>query len=245
MKKFLGILFLLILIAAGVCAYFFPGIPYYYKCTHDLEFTENIWEEAPKDLPALTDGYGEYSTDEVRVTAWNDMEAQRSSSKDQIIWENVDNGHFISIYTEQISESSDFLDMTGITHSALDAYCKDAEKTTPENNYEFVKLVASITMKDFDIHSYKNSKTFYKIMKIKSEEFYTGENFPIKFYPVDGVGYRGYLLSGVDPDGDHGYKNYAIINVYPEKDKHTRYIITLSVTDWNEVLAIAESIKLK
>ena len=76
-------------------------------------------------------------------------------------------------------------------------------------------------------------------------EFYTGKDFPIKFYPVDGVGYRGYLLSGVDPDGDHGYKNYAIINVYPEKDKHTRYIITLSVTDWNEVLAIAESIKLK
>ena len=27
------------------------------------------------------------------------------------------------------------------------------------------------------------------------------------FYPVDGVGYRGYLLSGVGPDGDHGYEN--------------------------------------
>ena len=47
MKKFLGILFLLIIVAAGVCAYFFPGIPYKYKCTHELELTDSIWETFP------------------------------------------------------------------------------------------------------------------------------------------------------------------------------------------------------
>ena len=53
MKKFFGILFLLIIAAAGVCAYFFPGIPYKYKCTHELQLTDSIWETIPDDLPPL------------------------------------------------------------------------------------------------------------------------------------------------------------------------------------------------
>ncbi|MCR4795942.1 MULTISPECIES: hypothetical protein [Ruminococcus] len=244
MKKILGILFLLIIVAAGVCAYFFPGIPYYYKCTHELEIRDSIWEELPKDLPKLSEGYADFSTMGVRITAWNDMEAQRAADDNAVTWANEDKSHMINISQERINESSDFLDMTGITHDDLDAYCKDAEKTTPESKYEFVKLMASLTMDDFDIHNYKNSKTFYRIMKLKSDDFYFGKEFPVKFYPVDGVGYRGYLLSSVEPDGDHGYAKFAVINIYPEKDKKTRYIIDISVTDWNEVLAIANSIKL-
>lgn len=244
MKKFLGILFLLILIAAGVCAYFFPGIPYYYKCTHELEMTDNIWEDIPKDLPKLSEGYADFSTMGIRITAWNDMEAQRTNDENNVTWANKDESHYVTVYSERINENDDFLDMTGISHDDLAAYCKSAEKTVPETKYEFVKLMASITMNDFDIHSYKNSKTFYRIMKLKSEDLYFGKEFPVKFYPVDGVGYRGYLVSAVGPDGNHGYENYTIINIYPEKDKHTRYIIDISVTDWNEVLAIANNIKL-
>ena len=36
----------------------------------------------------------------------------------------------------------------------------------------------------------------------------------------------------------------AVINVYPEKNKHKRYIIILSFTDKDEILSIAGKIKL-
>ena len=37
---------------------------------------------------------------------------------------------------------------------------------------------------------------------------------------------------------------YVVANIYPEKDKKTRYIVIISFTELDEVLAIAESIKL-
>ena len=244
MKKILGILFLLIIIAAGVCAYFFPGIPYYYKCTHEFEVRDSIWEELPKDLPELSEGYADFSTLGVRITAWNDMEAQRTPDDNTVTWANEDESHVITVYQERVNESSDFLDMTGIDHDDLDAYCKDAEKTTPESKYEFVKLMASLTMDDFDIHNYKNSKTFYKIMKQKNDAPFTDRNNPVKFYPVDGVGYRGDLVKDIAVEPETASGNYLIINIYPEKDKKTRYIISVRLGDLNESLAIAESIKL-
>ena len=82
MKKFLGILFLLIVIAIGVAAYFFPGIPYYYKCTHEFELLENTVSELPAGS-VLPDDYADYSNLGVRVTAWGDMEAQRTDDKNQ------------------------------------------------------------------------------------------------------------------------------------------------------------------
>jgi hypothetical protein len=238
MKKFLGILFLLVIIAAGVCAYIFPGTPYYYKCTHELHITDNIWEKAPEGLPKLSEGFADFSSMGVRITAWNDMETVNTGSKENVTWQNDNGSHSVSISVEHLSENDDFLDRTGITPEELDQYCKNAEKTTPENKYEFVKLFASLTMDDFDIHNFKNSKTFYKLMLCKDDLYSAGE-VPIKIYPVDGVGFRGYLLT----EQNGGQKN-AVINIYPEKDKKTRYIIELSVTDWNEILAIANSIKL-
>ncbi|SEH57162.1 hypothetical protein SAMN02910265_01543 [Ruminococcus flavefaciens] len=244
MKKILGILFLLILVAAGVCAYFFPGIPYYYKCTHELELRDNIWQEIPKDLPKLSEGYADFQTMDIRVTAWNDIEAQRKGDDNNVTWANEDHSHFITIFSERINESEDFLDMTGIDHGELDAYCKDAEKTTPESKYEFVKLMASLTMDDFDIHNYKNSKTFYKIMKQKNEDIFKNRAYPVSFYPVDGVGYRGYLVKGLEYGYEKNTDKYVVANIYPEKDKKTRYIVIISFTELDEVLAIAESIKL-
>lgn len=239
MKKFLGILVLLIIIAAGVCAYLFPGTPYYYKCTHELDLTENIWENTPPNVNPLPEDYENYDGFGVRITAWNDMRSDLSGDKDQLIWKNADDTHSISIVTEKLNENSDFLDRTGITKEALDKYCKAAEKTTPENAYEFVKLVTSLTMDDFDIHNFKNAKTFYQLMKQK-EEFYMGEGFPVRFYAVDGVGFRGFLMTAKSPDQN----NYAVVNIYPEKDKRTRYIIDLSITSPDDVIAVAESIKL-
>lgn len=238
MKKFLGILFLLVIIAAGVCAYIFPGTPYYYKCTHELHITDNIWEKVPDDLPKLNDGYADFSSMGIRITAWNDMETVNTSSKDNVTWQNDNGSHCVNLMMEHQSENDDFLDRTGITPEDLDQYCKKAEKTTPENKYEFVKLFASITMDDFDIHNFKNSKTFYKLMLCKDDLYSTGEA-PAKIYPVDGVGFRGYLIT----DQTDGKKN-AVINIYPEKEKKTRYIIDLSVTDQEDVVAVAESIKL-
>lgn len=237
MKKVLGIIILLVIVASGVCAYFFPGIPYYYKCTHEL-YTENIWKNLPDDLPKLTEGYTDFSTGEVRITAWDDMEAERSETNDTVSWANEDETHFVSITAEALNESEDFLDRTGIPHEDLDQYCKAVKKTPPENIYELMKLMAGLTMEDFDIHNFRNSKTFYKLMKLKNE-VYAGEEFPTYFYPIDGVGYRGYLVAATGPEED-----LSIINIYPEKDRHKRYIIAISVTDWNEVIAAAKSIKL-
>lgn len=243
MKKIkVGILFLFIIAAVGVCAYLFPGIPYYYKCTHAL-YTDSIWEELPDDLQKLTEGYEKFSTDDVRITAWDDMETQLSVDKDTVMWQNEDETHYVTITCEALDESEDFSDRIGITHEALDKYCKAAEKTTPENIYEFMKLMASLTMDDFDIHNFRNSKTFYKIMKMKSDEIvcYTdGSFFPLSFYPIDGAGYRGYLFICLEAPND----NYALVNIYPENDTHKRYIIALSITDLNEVIAVAESIEL-
>lgn len=237
MKKILGIIIILVIASAGACAYFFPGIPYYYKCTHEL-YTESIWKNIPDELPELKTGFTDFSTGEVRMTAWDDMEAQRSGTNDTVSWANEDETHFISITSEVRSENEDFLDRTGITHEDLDKYCKAAEKTTPENTYELVKLMAGLTMDDFDIHNFRNSKTFYKLMKLKNE-LYTGEELPTALYPIDGVGYRGYLAASTGPEED-----LSLINIYPERDRHKRYIIAISVTDWNEVIAAAKSIKL-
>lgn len=240
MKKFLGILVLLIIVAAGVCAYLFPGTPYYYKCTHELELTENIWEGTPTDIKPLPEDYKNYDGFGVRITAWGDMKLRPTGDEKSSVWSNEDNSHLICITQERISENEDFLDMTGINHDDLNAYCMDTEKTTPENKYEFVKLMASLTMDDFDIHNYKNSKTFYKIMKKKNEDFCDDAGKPLRLCPVDGVGFRGFLMTAKSPD-----KNaHAVINIYPEKDKRTRYIIDLSVTSPDEVIAVAESIKL-
>ncbi|MCR5600431.1 MAG: hypothetical protein K6G33_06815 [Ruminococcus sp.] len=239
MKKFLGILFLLVIIAAGVCAYVFPGTPYYYKCTHELDLTDNIWENAPTTPEKLPDDYENYSGFDLRITAWGDMRSERTNNKEQLTWKNDDGSHTLSIFSEKLNENSDFLDRTGITKEALEKYCKTAEKTTPENAYEFIKLVTSLTMDDFDIHNFKNAKTFYQLMKLK-EEYYMGDGYPARFYAVDGVGFRGFLITAKSPDNN----NYAMVNIYPEKDKRTCYHIDLSVTDQEDVVAVAESIKL-
>ncbi|MBP5580847.1 MAG: hypothetical protein J6X85_03495 [Ruminococcus sp.] len=238
MKKVLGILFLLAIVAAGVCAYLFPGIPYKYKCTHELELTDSIWENVPEDIEKLPAEYASYSNFGLRLTAWEDMKPVRTDSKEKAQWQNGDEYHIVSIATERINESDDFLDRTGISHEALERYCKAVEKTTPENQYEFMKLVASLTMDDFDIHDFKNSKTFYLLMKVKND-MYLGEKFPAKLYCVDGVGYRGFLYT------EKSQKNTsAIINIYPDRDKSSRYTLEVSVADWNETIAIAKSIKL-
>lgn len=239
MKKFLGILILLIFIAAGVCAYIFPGTPYYYKCTHEFKITDNIWENATTEpLTSIAD-YENFTSPYLRITAWSDMKLRPSKDEKITIWANEDNSHLICITQERISENEDFLDMTGINHDDLDTYCKDTEKTTPENKYEFVKLMASLTMDDLDIHNYKDSKTFYKIMKKKNENFCNDAGEPLRLCPVDGVGYRGYLRTSQNAND-----NNIIITIFPEKDKRTRYVIELSETEWNEILAIANSIKL-
>lgn len=238
MKKFLGILFLLIVIAIGVAAYFFPGIPYYYKCTHEFKLMDSIISDLPTDLPPVSDEPADYSALGIKLTAWEDMEPVRTDDKNSSIWENEDRSHFISVYAESLGSNYDFLDRTGISHEDLDRYCKKMEKTTPETLPEFVKLVCSLTMEDFDIHDSKNAKTFYRMMDIKNKE-YIDDIHQINFYTADGVGYRGYLKTANAPAGD-----YALINIYPDKDKQKRYIIEMSVTDWNEVKAVTESIKL-
>lgn len=235
MKRFLGILFLLVIVAAGVCAYFFPGIPYKYKCTHDLELTDSIWENIPENIPPLPADYSDYSNFGVRITAWNDMEPVRTNDKTKAKWLNSDEDCWIGITEERLSESDDFLDRTGISHEALDRYCKAVEKTTPENQYEFTKLVASLTMDDFDIHDFKNSKTFYLLMKTKNE-LYLGSKM---FYCADGVGFRGYFYTKHAPEANQGY-----MIIYPDRDKHTRYTIEISVFDYYQAFAMAESIKL-
>lgn len=238
MKKFLGILFLLIVIAVGVCVFFFPGIPYYYKCTHEFGLLENTVSELPAGS-VLPDDYADYSNLGVRVTAWGDMEAQRTDDKNQGLWENKDGSHVISVYAENLGDNYDFLDRTGISHEALDRYCKAVKKATPETPYDFMKLVGSVTMEDFDIHDSKNAKTFYRIMSMKND-LYTGEDHPVELYSVDGVGYHGYMVIAEAPENH----TETIINIYPEKNKHRRYIISLSFTDRDDILAIAEHIKL-
>ena len=239
MKKFLGILFLLVIIAAGVCAYIFPGTPYYYKCTHELHLTENIWESTPTDVKPLPEDYENYDGFGIRITAWGDMKLRLTKDEKTAIWSNEDNSHLICIAQECISENEDFLDMTGLTHDDLNAYCIQTEKTTPESKYEFVKLMASLTMDDFDIHNYKNSKTFYKIMKKKNDDFCDDTGKPLRLCSVDGVGYRGYLRTSKIAND-----NEITISIFPENDKRTRYVIALNSSEWNEILAIANSIKL-
>lgn len=240
-KKILVILFLLIITAVGVCACLFPGIPYYYKCTHGL-YTENIWEKLPDDLPELTGDYENFSIDDVHITAWDDMETQQIWNENTIEWQNGDETHYVTITSEALDESEDFSDITGVTYEAFDKYCKTVGKTTPENIYEFVKLMANLTMDDFNIHNFQNSKIFCKIMEMKSElvGYTDGILSTAKFYPVDGTGYHGYLLITLEVTGD----NFALVNIYPENDTHKRYIIALSFTDLNEVIAVAESIEL-
>lgn len=238
MKKFFGILFLLVIAAICICAYFFPGLPYYYKCRHDFITTESIWQDIPKDLPSLKEGYDTYSTHGIRITAWENMEPVRTDEKNSVMWGNKDTNLFVSVYTDTLGENYDFLDMTGIDHKDLEAYCKEMHKTPPENKCEFLRLAAMLTMDDFDVHSMKNAKTFYKIMSCKNEIISESSN-TVRFYPVDGIGYRGFLLTTDTPEGQ-----VSAINIYPENDKHHRYIIATSVTDWNEVIAIAESIQL-
>ena len=238
MKKVLGILFLLVIVAAGVCAYFFPGIPYKYKCTHELELTDSIWENTPDNLPPLSGEYTDYASFGLRLTAWDDLKPVRTDDKSEAKFQNDDGSHYISINEVNIGENEDFLDRTGISPEALDRYCKAVEKTTPENGYEFTKLKMSLTMEDFDIHDFKNSKTFYLLMKEKNNAYF-GENNPKKYYAVDGVGFRGCLH--VERVSDH---NAAYIDIYPERDKKKKYRLGILVTDINEMLAVANSIKL-
>ena len=83
MKKFLGILFLLIIAAFGACAYFFPGLPYYYKTKHEFRETGSIWYELPDKLPELSsDSYDLYSALGLRITAWKGMEPVHTEEKD-------------------------------------------------------------------------------------------------------------------------------------------------------------------
>ena len=101
-----------------------------------------------------------------------------------------------------------------------------------------MRLAATLTMKDIDIHSSRNAKTFYKIMNCKNDLIFEDVS-SAKFYPVEGVGFRGFLQTNDASDGQ-----YAFINIYPERDKKHRYILSMSVTDWDEVIAMAESIQL-
>ena len=238
MKRFLGILFLLVIAAAVVCAYFFPGIPYKYKCTNELQTTYSLWNDTPENLQPISGDTADYSNFGLKLTAWDDMKPVRTDSKDSAMWQNGDEIHRIKITEEHLSESEDFLDRTGISHEALDKYCRAVEKTTPESEYEFTKLVMSLNMEDFDIHNFKNSKTFYLLMKCKNES-YIDEGNPIRYYSVDGVGFRGYLITSQTPDG-----YMANINLYPERDKRTKYLLKISAEDFNEMFTIANSIKL-
>ena len=238
MKKFLGILFLLIIVAAGVCAYLFPGIPYKYKCTNELQTTDSLWNDTPGNLQPISGETADYSNFGLKLTAWDDMKPVRTDSKDSAMWQNGDEIHRIGISEEHLSESEDFLDRTGISHEALDKYCRAVEKTTPESEYEFTKLVMSLNMEDFDIHNFKNSKTFYQLMKCKNES-YIDESDPARYYSVDGVGFRGYLNTIETPDG-----YTAHVFLYPEREKRTRYIIKISTENFGDIFTIADSIKL-
>ena len=238
MKKFLGILFLLVIVAAGVCAYLFPGIPYKYKCTHELQYTDSIWETIPEKVQPFSSDSADYSNFGLRMTAWDDMKPIRTGDKSQAKWQNDDGTHYITITEQNLGENEDFLDRTGISHEALDKYCKAVEKTTPENGYEFTKLVMSLTMDDFDIHNFKNSKTFYQLMKEKNDAYF-GENNPRKYYAVDGVGFRGCLHTETVAN-----YNVAYVDIYPDRDKRTNYRISIIFTDTDEILSIADSIKL-
>ena len=238
MKKIFGVLFFLIIAAIGVCAYFFPGLPYYYKTKHEFDETGSIWYDVPKELPELSDGYDLYSSLGVRITAWKGMEPVRTDEKDAVMWGSKDENLFVSVCVDTLGENYDFLDMTGIDPEDLDRYCRKIQKTTPENKYEFVRLASMLTMDDFDLRSRKNAKTAYRIMSCKND-LIAGESNKVSFYPVDGVGFRGFLITHDTPEGQT-----AFINIYPEMDKRHRYILSMSVTDWNEVLAIAESVQL-
>ncbi len=239
MKKILGILFFLIIAAIGVCAYFFPGLPYYFKIRHEFSETGSIWYHVPEKLPELgSDSYDLYSSLGVRLTAWEGMEPVHTEEKDTVMWGSKDTKLFVSICQETLGENSDFLDMTGIDPEDLDTYCKKAQKTTPGNKCEFVRLAAMLTMDDFDIHSAQNAKTFYKIMTCKND-LINGEPGSLRFYPAEGVGFQGFLQTIDNSEG-----KYAFINIYPERDKKHFYILSMTVTDWDEVIAIAESIQL-
>ncbi len=101
------------------------------------------------------------------------------------------------------------------------------------------RWIVVCNFRQFDIHDMKNAKTFSKMMSIKNENFVRG-NTPLEHYIVDGVGYHGFML--ISEDAESGKE--AVINVYPEKNKHKRYIIILSFTDKDEILSIAGKIKL-
>lgn len=239
MKKFLGILFLLIVAAFGVCAYFFPGLPYYYKTKHEFRETGSIWYELPDKLPELSsDSYDLYSSLGLRITAWKDMEPVHTEEKDAVMWGSKDTNLFVSVCQDTLGENYDFLDMTGIDPEDLENYCKKAQRSTPQNKGEFVRLAAMLTMDDIDLHSSRNAKTFYKIMNCKND-LISEDASSVKFYPAEGVGFLGFIQTNDTPDGQ-----YAFINIYPERDKKHRYILSMSVTDWDEVIAIAQSIQL-
>ena len=238
MKKILGILFFVIIAALGVCAYFFPGLPYYFKTKQEFSETGSIWYDIPQNLPELSKGYDLYSSLGVRITAWEGMEPVRTDEKDSVMWGSKDTNLFVSVCVNTLGENDDFLDMTGIDPEDLENYCLKKHKTPPDNKCEFVRLATTLTMNDIDIHSSRNAKTFYKIMNCKNDMLRQNFN-SMKFYPVEGVGFQGFLQTTDAPEG-----KYAFINIYPEKDKKHFYILSMSVTDWDEVIAIAESIQL-
>lgn len=234
MKKVLTALLLLIAAAAAVVFIFFPGLPWYIKVDREYSDIGASCAKIPADIPASSEEFEAYTGSGLMFSAWQGM-TEELSDKGGASW-TASSGSSLTAVSEVLPDGDGFLDNTGLSLKELESFCKSCKKSVPENEYEFDKLLLGISMQDFNIHDRKNSKIFYKLAGIKSSlDVAEGQ-----YYELDGVGFRGLLYVSEAPEG----MSSGEIGIYPERDRRSRINISISAADRNELLLVAETIKL-
>ncbi len=157
---------------------FFPGLPAYIAVKTECPNVNNVpsqWEYTDADIP---DDFIEISAHGVTVSVPQDMRRKNPDSDIMLFWDGnkeTDTKAQNSVLIAEPFDNTNFNSVREISHifgdklseDELNKACELINVKSPENCYDYLTSVYSLSMDDFNIHSYKTAIAFMKIAETK------------------------------------------------------------------------------
>lgn len=231
-----------------ITAVFFPGLPTYIAVKAECPNINNIpsqWEHTNAEIP---DDFIEISAHGITVSVPPDMCRRKPDSDIMLFWdgnketetkaqnsvliaEPLDNTNFNAV------REMSYIFGDGFTEDELRKACELANIKYPENCYEYLTSVYSLSMDDFNVHSYGAAEVFMRIAETKEAsvsgcEIYTCE--------LNGIP----AIIQIFEDEDDKEKLNCTVELFTGENSDIRHTLWISSYNTENVYSMISSIEI-